>query len=355
MPSPNTLQDEIDVFNRNLSRILDTNRRILDFNITAARYSYSLINRANQVSLLANRPTRTHTERNNTPHHTHMRFRRRDQTRPTSAHSSEQQTAAQRVREEQRQETNEPPRTTRVRSRSPPPTTEEETPPTRRRVEVNIEEATLNQGNFEGNPLELFLNFARMLNERNNTDEAVENGMSPAQIREATTSGVYSELRDDTESSHDNEPQESQEPQEMEESQEGEEGDRARRPRCPISWSVFEEDTRVLKINGCGHIFSENALTEWLRLHSTCPTCRYNLVSSNEQFRQRNEGSSEPRPMGLNVPEMAPMGVDINSDLNALGFFANMLRGSPIDRSDIENLAGLGDTFNINITNSNID
>ena len=334
-------QDNIETFNRNLSRMLDTNRRILDFNITAARYSYSLINREHHGFLEAHRPLGPQQRNNMQPIRTRI-TRRVNIQRPEMVERRQQreplvhpETPDETNEMNETNETNETNDTSRVRARSSPDQNEQENPSTRRRVEVNIDEQTLNQANFEGNPLEMFLNFARILNQRNEVDDTIENGMTPAQIREATTSGVYSEVRGETDETSDVEA--------------------GRRPRCPISWSVFEEDTRVLKINGCGHIFSDGALTEWLRMHSTCPTCRYNLLESNEEFRRRGEGSAEPSPMGVNIPESAPLGVDINRDLNALGFFANMIRGSPIDRSDVENLAGLGDTFNINITNSNID
>lgn len=353
MSRSSSSQDNIEAFNANLSRMLDTNRRILDFNITAARYSYSLINREYHGFLEAHRPVATQ-QRNNVPHIRTRITRRVNIQRPEMAERREQSDPLVHPRAphdtndtndtnhtnhtnhtNDTNDTNDTNYTSRVRTRSYPDQNEQENPTTRRRLEVNIDEQTLNETNFDGNPLEMFLNFARILNQRNETDDTIENGMTPAQIREATTSGVYSDVRE-----------------EMDETTDVESG---RRPRCPISWSVFEEDTSVLKINGCGHIFSDGALTEWLRMRSTCPTCRYNLLQSNEEFRRRREGSSEPSPLGVNIPENAPLGIDINRDLNVLGFFANMIRGSPIDRSDVENLSGLGETFNINITNSNID
>ena len=53
--------------------------------------------------------------------------------------------------------------------------------------------------------------------------------------------------------------------------------------RCPISLDAFEPGQQVLKINVCGHVFSENALREWCNRHSSCPLCRKSLIEDDEQ------------------------------------------------------------------------
>jgi hypothetical protein len=52
--------------------------------------------------------------------------------------------------------------------------------------------------------------------------------------------------------------------------------------QCPIRLTPFSPEDVVLKINGCGHVFFENELMQWLQRNSRCPSCRYNLhVRSN--------------------------------------------------------------------------
>ncbi len=47
--------------------------------------------------------------------------------------------------------------------------------------------------------------------------------------------------------------------------------------RCPISYDEFVGGEELLCIRRCGHFFKPNALRDWLRRHSRCPMCRFNL------------------------------------------------------------------------------
>ena len=51
--------------------------------------------------------------------------------------------------------------------------------------------------------------------------------------------------------------------------------------RCPITWEYFEPTQNVLRINACGHIFGQDALTRWFRRHSRCPVCRRSVVQTD--------------------------------------------------------------------------
>ena len=46
---------------------------------------------------------------------------------------------------------------------------------------------------------------------------------------------------------------------------------------CPISLDTFENNTPVIKINKCNHIFSCNDLTDWLKKNNNCPLCRCDI------------------------------------------------------------------------------
>ena len=132
-------------------------------------------------------------------------------------------------------------------------------------------------------------------------DELVqENGMTPEQIDRQTTQGPYSQIREDN-----------------------------TERRCPISWSQLNDDTEVTRINGCGHVFTTQSLREWLLLHSTCPTCRFNLAP---------EETSGPEPEGLDLRTATAR------------IFTEMLAGSPID--SMESLASIAQRLERNVPNN---
>tara|TARA_X000001036_G_scaffold399381_1_gene402995 strand:- start:2185 stop:2817 length:633 start_codon:yes stop_codon:yes gene_type:complete len=136
-------------------------------------------------------------------------------------------------------------------------------------------------------------------------DEQTENGMTQEQISETTTAGLFSDFSEtNTER------------------------------RCPISWSTFDDNTPVIRINGCGHIFSPEPLREWLTRHSTCPTCRFNLTP--------NEDTSRPTPIGIDI-------MTATAGNTAARLFADIIQGSPIDTA--ENLAALAQTIEQNVPN----
>jgi len=48
-------------------------------------------------------------------------------------------------------------------------------------------------------------------------------------------------------------------------------------PRCPVTLQQFVEGDQLLKINRCGHVFSDQGLRRVLEDSSICPLCRCNL------------------------------------------------------------------------------
>ena len=51
---------------------------------------------------------------------------------------------------------------------------------------------------------------------------------------------------------------------------------------CPITLEDFREGERLMRINGCGHIFKANALHHWFERNHRCPSCRYDICSSTD-------------------------------------------------------------------------
>ena len=60
---------------------------------------------------------------------------------------------------------------------------------------------------------------------------------------------------------------------------------------CPITLEDFREGERLMRINGCGHIFKANALHHWFERNHRCPSCRYDICLSTE--RTESAGSTE--------------------------------------------------------------
>ena len=46
---------------------------------------------------------------------------------------------------------------------------------------------------------------------------------------------------------------------------------------CPITMTEFNENSRILQIRECGHMFNDSALRRWFRNHVTCPVCRLDI------------------------------------------------------------------------------
>lgn len=134
-----------------------------------------------------------------------------------------------------------------------------------------------------------------------NTENEQDNGMTETQISNTTTGGLFSDFAN---------------------------ADTQR--RCPISWTQFENDTPVIRINSCGHIFSPEPLREWLSRHSTCPNCRHNLIEQT------------PTPIGIDIMTSA-------AGNTAARLFADILQGSPIDT--VDGLAQLAQRIERNVPN----
>ena len=57
---------------------------------------------------------------------------------------------------------------------------------------------------------------------------------------------------------------------------------------CVICHNVIEQHSIFRKINQCGHSFHVQCIDEWLNNHSTCPTCRVDLLENQPSSTSRN-------------------------------------------------------------------
>lgn len=54
-----------------------------------------------------------------------------------------------------------------------------------------------------------------------------------------------------------------------------------RNTSCPISLEPFTDNSMVMVIRHCGHVFDTEALNTWFRSHCACPICRYDIRDYN--------------------------------------------------------------------------
>jgi len=60
---------------------------------------------------------------------------------------------------------------------------------------------------------------------------------------------------------------------------------------CPIELTSFQPEDTVTRIDGCGHLFSEQSIKKWLKSKPSCPVCRHDMTSAvpEEERRAQND------------------------------------------------------------------
>jgi len=63
---------------------------------------------------------------------------------------------------------------------------------------------------------------------------------------------------------------------------------------CPVCTDSYEPGATIIRLPSCGHVFHEYCATAWLSKHNTCPYCRKELPTDDEEYereRRRRETS----------------------------------------------------------------
>ena len=77
---------------------------------------------------------------------------------------------------------------------------------------------------------------------------------------------------------------------------------------CPITQDDFEETDSVSRIDNCGHIFHEQALTTYLtEFDHRCPICRYNIQTNSPSVSNSNTSAAEPPSTDYNIPSFGDL------------------------------------------------
>ncbi|EPZ32439.1 hypothetical protein ROZALSC1DRAFT_30305 [Rozella allomycis CSF55] len=66
---------------------------------------------------------------------------------------------------------------------------------------------------------------------------------------------------------------------------------------CSVCKEMFQDGEMIKKIPNCSHIFHADCLDPWLKLHGTCPVCRFEvfkLNNSNESPIREEDNQPEP-------------------------------------------------------------
>lgn len=80
---------------------------------------------------------------------------------------------------------------------------------------------------------------------------------------------------------------------------------------CPITSETFQEQTQVLKIDHCGHIFEKQPLLMWFRHNSRCPLCRHSIIPHNNR---RNTNDNNTNDNNTNTSQTVnPRNIQIES------------------------------------------
>ena len=97
-------------------------------------------------------------------------------------------------------------------------------------------------------------------------------------------------------------------------------------PECSICLMEISEGQNTILLP-CGHMFHDECSTKWLKIHNTCPLCRFELPTDNADYererRQRNQqrdnnirNNSNIHPVDFNHPENLNTNMNINSNNN---------------------------------------
>lgn len=75
--------------------------------------------------------------------------------------------------------------------------------------------------------------------------------------------------------------------------------EKIRHTSCTITLNQFTSNSRVMKINHCGHIFSEEGLRQHFNNSVRCPICRYDIRNDSTQ-NDNNENNNNENDNNMN-------------------------------------------------------
>jgi len=59
-------------------------------------------------------------------------------------------------------------------------------------------------------------------------------------------------------------------------------------PSCSVCLTQIEKDAETILVP-CGHMFHEPCILKWLDIHNTCPVCRFELPTDDEDYERARQ------------------------------------------------------------------
>ena len=81
--------------------------------------------------------------------------------------------------------------------------------------------------------------------------------------------------------------------------------------RCPITMENFNSESQILRINHCGHYFSQDAILRWFRNHVSCPVCRHDIRQEENETPTNNDA----QPAAAEGENNSTTNVNVNDNL----------------------------------------
>lgn len=92
---------------------------------------------------------------------------------------------------------------------------------------------------------------------------------------------------------------------------------------CPITMEPFTENTELLRINHCGHVFARPGIMRWFRNHISCPVCRHDIRNINGNTNINNDENH-------NNTNLVTRTYQLDFNLNPQDILSSIVQGSGI-------------------------
>ena len=87
-------------------------------------------------------------------------------------------------------------------------------------------------------------------------------------------------------------------------------------PECSICLTEVNEGENTILLP-CGHMFHDACVTKWLKIHNTCPLCRFELPTDDVNYeRERNIRNQRREENIRNNPDIHPVDLNHPENLN---------------------------------------
>jgi E3 ubiquitin-protein ligase RNF115/126 len=65
---------------------------------------------------------------------------------------------------------------------------------------------------------------------------------------------------------------------------------------CSVCKDTFNTEEIVVKMP-CKHLFHEDCIVPWLKMHNSCPTCRHELPTDDMDYENRRASGQSTNPV----------------------------------------------------------